>query len=346
MGWFAGGGGGAPGAAVGAMPLGSAPSPPPAAPVGSAPVGSAPVGGPGVYAAAVKDASAPGGGAPAPIPVSAARAERDVIAQLSAAGAARRRGAGGGSDPLVVARRIALALNAPDRPGRGDANFYWVTALTVEGKIVVANSFGMAYMPDGVNLPDPVCLVSADAAVPVVERARWSTYPFAALQGWAAHQGARLRVVFATEEQFAGVDPGAPRQVLDPEEIPPSGAMAGRDRLQVVAPGEAARLAGVSDWNLVELLPLAPVDAAAPADRRAQLWWDVNKPMLGSGAPDRGLAQLRYLLAYAIHAAEMAVYEGYSAVHAVAQRKAVSDWLYWRYLRDLLSEALAGAAAR
>ena len=50
----------------------------------------------------------------APIPVSPARAERDAIAEASAADAARRRG----TDPLRLARRIAAALNAPGSGGR------------------------------------------------------------------------------------------------------------------------------------------------------------------------------------------------------------------------------------
>jgi hypothetical protein len=198
------------------------------------------------------------------IPVSAARAERDAVAEAATADATRRKG----GDPLQLARRIAAALNAPGSSGEGDFGFFWVTGVTTDGTIVVANSYGLAYIPEGVQLPKQVHMASADAAIPVAERARWATYPVMAVQGWAAHHNAKLRAVIATEEQFAGSDPGAAKIVLTADDIPESGAMTGQSRLQVVDPEAADRLAATADRQLIALLPPAPVDAKPSADKR------------------------------------------------------------------------------
>lgn len=85
------------------------------------------------------------------IPVSAARAARDAA---TAAASARQRGRG---DALRLARRIAAALNASDN-NAGDYGFFWITAVTTDGSIVVANSYGLAYIPDGMELPNKVYL--------------------------------------------------------------------------------------------------------------------------------------------------------------------------------------------
>lgn len=347
LGAAAGAGSGAPAAP---MPLGPPPTPAPAAPASSTtsgqtaaagqPSGTAGPSGPGVYPASAKDAGQVG--APAPIPVTAARAEREFLARATAAGAARRQS--GGHDRLSLAKRIAAALNAPDQPGRSDHNFFWVTGVSTDGQIVVANSYGMAYIPDGVDLPNPVRLVSADAAVPAPLRARWTTYPFAAIAAWAAHHEVGLRAVIATEAQFAGVDPGAPKDVLHDDDIPPSGKMAGRHRLAVVDPATAAELAAVADWNLLELMPTAPVAADPPTDRRGDLWWDINKPTM-SQASDRGDAQLKLFVPYVEHCMELALHQAHTGIHAQLQRQAVTDWYYWRFLHELLTEALTGAAA-
>ena len=204
-------------------------------------------------------------GAPAPVPVSAARAERDAIAAAATAGALRRQ-SGGASDPLQMARRIGAALNAEPNI---DFGFFWVTAVTMDGQIVVANSYGLAYIPDGVNLPEQVRMASADESIPVGERAKWATYPILAVQGWAQHHNVRLRAVVATEDQFKNFDPGTAKITLQADDIPDSGKMQGRNRLEVIAPDAASRLAGVSDGGLSELLPPAPSDTKPPADETA-----------------------------------------------------------------------------
>jgi hypothetical protein len=218
-----------------------------------------------------------------------------------------------------------------------------MTAVTADGQIMVANSYGLGYIPDRVSLPAQVNMVSADDTIPPGERARWATYPHLALQGWAAHHNTVLRVVIGRQEHFAGIDPGAPEQFVADEDIPTSGQMQGRSRLEVVAPAEAARLAAVSDLVLIDMLPPAPVDASPPADQRSSLWWELMKHLMSSDA-DRGVAHLQAFAAYATHAQELASYRAYTAVHAVEQRAGIADWLYWQHIAGLLNDALASSA--
>ena len=198
------------------------------------------------------------------IPVSAARAERDAVADAATPDAARRRG----PNRLALARRLAAALNAPRVDGPDDIGFFWVTGLTTDGSIVVANSYGLAYIPDGVALPDEVYMASADETIPATERARWATFPVITVQGWAAHRRTKLRAVIATEAQLAGSDVGAAKVLITPEDIPEHGAMAGRSRLAVVDPTAAQQLSGTHDDRLTDLLPAAPA-GAAPAKEAA-----------------------------------------------------------------------------
>ncbi|OBH83488.1 hypothetical protein [Mycobacterium sp. E2989] len=287
------------------------------------------------------------------IPVSKARAERDAIADAATADAARR---DGGSDPLRLARRIAAALNAPGTRGGSDLGFFWVTAVTTDGSIVVANSYGIAYIPDGIQLPEPVQLASADDAIPAADRARWVTYPVLAVQGWADHHDKKLRAVIATEQQLANSDPGAAKVVLKPDDIPDSGDMVGRSRLEVVDPEAADRLAATTDVRLVGMLPPAPAagqqappdeqaapeGAAPPADQRPMLWFDVMKP-LASSSPGRQAAHLRAFQRYVEHTQDVVLNEAHTAVDPAAQRSAVADWLYWKHLSGLLTAALSDA---
>lgn len=270
------------------------------------------------------------------VPVSAARAARDAIA---AASGARR----GKPDPLRLARRIAAALNAPDVRDEGDYGFFWVTAVTTDGEIVVANSYGLAYIPDHVHLPANVFMASADHAMPADEVARSATYPIMAVQGWAAFHDLKLRAVIGTAEQLANSDPGAAKIILEADDIPDSGKMTGRPRLEVVDPSAAAQLAETQDLKLLELLPPAPADANPPDDERHMRWFELMKPMT-STATGREVAHLRAFRAYAGHCQEIALHQAYAAVDAEAQRPAVEDWLYWRYVTGLLDNALTAAS--
>jgi hypothetical protein len=302
-------------------------------------VGAAPVTGSGGSAGAGWGAPGAGiapGRRPATIPTSPARRERDAIAEAATADASRRAGA----DQLHVARRIAAALNATVSdlaPG-----FYWVTALTTDGAIVVANSYGLAYIPEGVWLPEQVRMASADPAIPAAERASWATYPMLAVRGWATHHGAELRAVIATAEQFADTDPGAARIVLQPEDIPDSGDMIGRSRLEVVDPEVAEQLAATPEGRLTTLLPV-PADPNPPADERVKLWMRVVRTV-GSSASGRGTAHLRAFHTYAAHSQQAILNEVHAAADATARRHAVADWLYWKHLAGQLDAALADAS--
>ncbi len=281
--------------------------------------------------------------APAPVPVSAARLERDAILAATTADAVRRKH--GGHDPMSLAHRIAAALNAPDMTTQilTASTFFWMTALTADGDIVVANNYGLGFIPDRVNLPEPVHMATTDQTIPAAERARWATYPVAALLGWAAHHGTVLRAVFATADQFSGIDPGASKKVIEPADIPASGKMQGRSRLQVVAPALASQLATVSDLSLVDMVPPAPVDATPPDDQSAKLWFEAFKPLTWSSS-DREQLHLARFVDYVAHARDLALYHAHNAVHAEAQRAAVADWLYWNHLAGLVIDALAESA--
>ena len=243
---------------------------------------------------------------------------------------------------MQLARRIGAALNAGDNINFG---FFWVTAVTMDGTIVVANSYGLGYIPEGVNLPEQVRMASADDSIPAGERAKWATYPILAVQGWAQHHNVKLRAVVATEDQFKNFDPGAAKITLQPDDIPDSGKMQGRSRLEVIAPEAAVRLAAVSDAGLAELLPPAPADVNPPADETSTLWFDVAKPLM-STSPERGIAHLEAFVIYADHAQELALYRAHTATEAAAQRAAIADWVYWQHLSVLISDSLVGAASK
>jgi hypothetical protein len=275
----------------------------------------------------------------AAIPVSPARLERDAIVDAATADAVRRRGA----DPLQLARRIAAALNAPVGDNAPDLGFFWVTGVTTDGAIVVANSYGLAYIPDGVQLPEPVLMATADDAIPAAERASWATFPVVAVQGWAAHRDAQLRAVIGTAEQFADSDPGVAKLVLDADDIPDSGEMIGRSRLEMVNPEAAARLVQTPDADLLALLPPAQADASPPANARMRLWLQVMKPMAISD-PGRQAPHLKAFHAFGSHARDVAASKAHTAADPVAQRLAVEDWLYWEHLTGLLEAVLPAAA--
>ncbi|UGU29516.1 hypothetical protein LT350_23505 [Mycolicibacterium smegmatis] len=152
-----------------------------------------------------------------------------------------------------------------------DFMFFWVTALTVDGKIVVANNYGLAYIPEQVRLPEQVHMASADESITPADRASWVNQPVVAVQRWAQHHDTELRAVIATEEQLQHTDAGVHHEVLRPEDIPANGKMVGRDRLQVIAPRVAGQLSRIPDTDLVKVLPPASADENPPEDRRLEL---------------------------------------------------------------------------
>ena len=309
------------------MPLGPAPTPPPAAPV--APTAAAPP--LATVAGAASSGSVVGAPAPTPVPVSAARAHREAVA------ASLRRP---GNDMTQIAQRLAAALNV----GITDIGFYWLTGLTKDNTIVVANNYALGYIPENVHLPEQVKFATADESIPAGVRATWVTYPILALHGWCQHHGTELRAVIATEDQFKGFDPGAPKIILRPDDIPDNGNMEGRHRLQVIAPAAAAQLAAVPPAGLTELLPTRPADDTPPNDNRADLWFEVFRPLLSSD-PGRAKAQLEAFATYAEHAQEIALHRAHTATEAADQRAAIADWIYWQHLAVLVSDATAANTA-
>ena len=111
----------------------------------------------------------------------------------------------------------------------------------------------------------------------------------------------------------------------------------------MIAPDAAVTLAAVSSSSLSELLPPAQADAKAPEDKRAQLWFEVFRPLL-SNAPDRALVQIEAFVTYADHAQELAIYRAHTAVEPADQRAAIADWIYWQHLSVLMSDAIATEA--
>jgi hypothetical protein len=271
--------------------------------------------------------------------VSAARAEREAMAAAATAGALHRKRSAA-TDPAMLAQRIGAALNASST----DVGFFWITALAKDGAIVVANNYALGYIPEGVNLPENVKMATADESIPASVRATWATYPILALHGWAQQHNTELRAVIATEEQFKGFDPGTAKIVLRPDDIPESGQMEGRHRLQVIAPDTALKLASVSGKALTEVLPPPPADATAPEDRRSALWFEVFRPLL-SNVPARAPEQLQAFVAYADHAQEIALHRAHTATDVAAQREAIADWIYWQHLSVLNSDAISTTAS-
>lgn len=318
----------APAAPTGAppMPLGNPSTPAPAAPVSP---GAGPVG-PAVAPASTNQGAA--GGAAAPVPISAARAERDAIANAATAGALRRRG----PTPRQHARHIAAALNV----GITDPSLFWITAVTSDGQILTANNYGLAYIPEHVHLPEQVRMVTADETIPAQTRGTWATYPLLAVQEWARHHDVTLQAVAGTEENLKGFDLGAARDVITAEDMPASGKMQGRNRLEVIAPEVAAKLAGISASGLTELLPPAPADNTPPADNRINLLLEVCKPLL-SANPDRAGAHLKAMTAYADHLQDVALFRAHTAQDAELQRAAIAEWIYWQHISVLSTDALA-----
>jgi hypothetical protein len=323
----------------GGMPLGPAPSLPTAGPPAQGGGAPGPMG-PGVVPASTSSGASSSAAGPAPVPVTAARAERDAVAAAQTANALRRKQAG--NDPLQLARRIAAALNAPPSVPQYAWGFVWATGMTTDGAILVANSYGIAYIPEEVNLPEQVRMVSADESISAADRAKSATFPFLALQDWAQHQGARLQAVIGTSKQLEGIDPGATKVVLDESDIPKDGRMQGRSRLEIIAPGAAAMLAATSDAALIELLPPRPADDTAPVDKTQSLWREVQKPLMRT-TEGREVAHLQAFVNYANHQEELALHRAHLANTADLQRTAIADWAYWQHIGVLISDSLVEA---
>lgn len=218
-----------------------------------------------------------------------------------------------------------------------------MTALTTEGSIVVANSYGIGYVPAKVLLPEQVQLASGDGSIAVATRAQWATYPILALQGWARHRKERLRLLIATEDQLRGCDPGTATSILQPDDFPESGTMRGRNRLEVLAPDSAATLAATQDMGLTGLLPAAQAGPEPSAGDLAMSWLEVGKPLM-SESSDRARVHLEAMASHAVHAMRSALCQAQVEPDAGVLRAAIADWLYWGHQHRILAAALEAPA--
>jgi hypothetical protein len=128
--------------------------------------------------------------------------------------------------------------------------------------------------------------------------------------------------------------------VLKPDEIPDSGAMEGRSRLQVVDPEAAQRLTAATHLELPELLPAEDIPAqgdrpaaatprARTAERRRS---DAGRDFMRYWA--RVDANHRRTLRQAREAPDSAI-----------QRAQIAEWMYWSHLTELV-DALREAPVR
>jgi hypothetical protein len=129
--------------------------------------------------------------------------------------------------------------------------------------------------------------------------------------------------------------PAAAEPLADPQPAP----------AELVDPEAAAALASpgpgpVRMGELLAQMPLEPVDAGAMNDQRSLLWFDVMKP-LASSATGRQAAHLRAFHAYVAHSEEVVLGMAHTAADPAAQRCAVADWMYWKYITGVLNIALA-----
>ena len=277
------------------------------------------------------------------VPAAAVVRERDAVRRATATRASRK--ADGEEDPLVLARRIAAALNAPGNSPEIARGFYWMTALTEDGVILVANSFGLAYIPDNVELPKEVVMATADERIPLAKRAPWTTYPLIALQGWAAFHDTPLRAVIATTEQFGGSDPGVAKVILTAEEIPDTGKMTGQSRLHIVAPHSADLLAATPDQKLLNLLPAESANPDQGDQQCNMLWLTMLKP-LSSTKNGRERAHLRAYHSYCHALANTILGQAHAATDPKDQRNTIKDWMYWTHIAHTLDGALAKTTAK
>jgi hypothetical protein len=206
----------------------------------------------------------------------------------------------------------------------------------------VANSYGLAYVPEGLQLPEQVILASADSTISPSERATWTTYPIQALRGWTQQHGAELRVVIGLKKQLVEAGTSVPVIELTLDDIPASGKMIGLNRLEIVDPEAANRLATATDLQLTDLLPPAPA-GQAPEDKSKGLWFQVAKTM-ASGKDGRGVAHLKAFNDFAIHLQGLTLAAAHSAVGPTEQRDAIAEWMYWTHITGILKDVFAEPA--
>lgn len=326
---------GTPAGAAPAAPLGPAPTPPPAAPVAQPGAGAGGPAGPGV--APMSTNQQQNAAAAAPIPVTAARAERDALAAAARAGLVRK---SAGDADVQFAERIAAALHAPPSIPAMAWNFVWAVGVTTDGEIIAANSYGVSFIPDGMCLPSQVIFVSADERVPAGQRGRWVREPFVALQAWCTFHEKTLKVVIGTEQEVQPFAGSLQTRVIPPEDIPTDGLMKGRTRLEVIAPEAAAKLAEWPDAQLHEALPPQPVQLIPPDPAAiGKAWMESIRPLMQTTGETYRTAHLEKLAAYGRLQESAALYRAYTAPYAADLRAAITDWVWWQQFSTIQGDA-------
>lgn len=275
--------------------------------------------------------------AAAPIPVTAARAERDAMAAAARAGLVRK---SAGDADVQFAERIAAALHAPPSIPPMAWNFVWAVGVTTNGEIIAANSYGVSFIPDGMCLPSQVIFVSADENVPAGQRGRWVREPFVALQAWCTFYEKTLKVVIGTEQEVQPFAGSLQTKVIPPEDIPTDGLMKGRTRLEIIAPEAAAKLAEWPDAQLHEALPPQPVQLVPPDPAAiGKAWMESIRPLMQTTGETYRTAHLEKLAAYGRLQEAAALYRAYTAPYAADLRAAITDWVWWQQFSTIQGDA-------
>ncbi|MCX8557822.1 secretion protein EccK [Mycolicibacterium mucogenicum] len=275
--------------------------------------------------------------AAAPIPVTAARAERDAMAAAARAGLVRK---SAGDAEVQFAERISAALHAPPSIPAMAWNFVWAVGVTATGEIIAANSYGVSFIPDGMCLPPQVTFVSADESIPAGQRGRWVREPFVALQAWCAFQEKTLKVVIGTEQEVKPFEGSLQTKPIAAEDIPKDGLMKGRSRLEVIAPDAAAKLAEWPDAQLHEALPPQPVQLIPPDPAViGKAWMESIRPLMQTTGEAYRLTHLQKLTDYARLQESAALYRAYTAPYAADLRAAITDWVWWQQFSTVQGDA-------
>jgi hypothetical protein len=228
---------------------------------------------------------------------------------------------------------VTAALHAPDNLEGELAGFFWVTGVTEDGMIVVANTFGLAYIPAPVLLPERVHMATADSDIPVAERASWVSDPVQAVRGWAAHHRTTLTALIATEDAASRCEEGAITVVIAPEDIPDSGAMGGRTRLQVVDPEAAQRVITATHLQLPKMLPAEPT--TQPVDEPAAATPQAKTTKRQRSALSRDFMRF-WGRVESGHRRSLS--QARTAPDSDTQRTQIAAWLYWSHLTALVEE--------
>jgi hypothetical protein len=154
----------------------------------------------------------------------------------------------------------------------------------------------------------------------------------------------KLTALIATEEGAARCEEGSISVVLKPDEIPDSGAMDGRTRLQVVDPEVAERVTAATYLELTELLPAedAPATGDGPAPAAAAHPDATPEKDRRHSAGQLQPTNTRDITRFRLRVGtshRIALRRARLANDPTVQRAEIAEWLYWKHLVDLADAA-------